>query len=70
MPKTTAKKSKSPPNCPCGPLQPLPGEKPIPEGTSAEQVLAKVQLVCDDNTGVFFFRHKQKLYLRIVEVPA
>ena len=53
--------------CACGPLKPLAGEKPIKEDTSAEQVLAKVQLACDDNTGVFFFRYDRKLYLRIVE---
>jgi len=55
-------------NCLCGPLRPLPGEKPLKEGTSADTILAKVQLVCDDNTGVFFFRHKQQLYLRIVDI--
>lgn len=55
-------------DCNCGPLGPKPGEKPIKEGTSADQILAKVQLVCDDNTAVFFFRSDQKLYMRIVEM--
>jgi hypothetical protein len=56
------------PDCNCGPLEPKPSEKPIKEGTSADQILAKVQLACDDNTGVFFFRRDRKLYMRMVEL--
>jgi hypothetical protein len=31
--------------------------------------MGRVQLACDDRTGVFFFRHKRKLYMRFVEMP-
>jgi hypothetical protein len=55
-------------DCNCGPLKPKTNEKPIKEDTTADQILAKVQLACDDNTGVFFFRHNHKLYMRIVEL--
>ena len=54
-------------DCDCGKLQPEKGEKPIPDGTTADQLLAKVQLVCDDDTGVFFYRFNHRLYMRIVE---
>jgi len=51
----------------CCDLKPRTGEKPIPEGTSSDQILAKVQLVCDDDTGIFFYRYNHKLYMRIVD---
>jgi hypothetical protein len=54
-------------DCNCGPLEPQRGEKPIKEGTTADQIFSKVQLICDDHTGVFFFRYDQKLYMRTVE---
>ena len=60
------KKSKK--ECICGPLEPQEGDEEIKEGTSPEQIVARVLLLCDDNTGVFFFRHSRKLFLRIVEV--
>ena len=66
MPKP--KDSETASDCNCGPLEPKPGEKPIKDGTTADQILAKVQLTCDDNTGVFFFRSDRKLYMRVVEV--
>lgn len=61
--------STPPAGCDCGPLKPRAGEKPIKDGTTADQILAKVQLACDNETGVFFFRHNQKLYLRLVKCP-
>lgn len=54
-------------SCAACQFTPLPGEKPIKDGTTADQIIAKVQLICDDHTGVLFFRHNQKLYLRIIE---
>jgi hypothetical protein len=62
MPKKTRKE------CTCGPLKPQEGDEEIQDGTGPEQIVARVLLLCDDNTGVFFFRYKRKLYLRIVEV--
>ena len=50
-------------------LKPQADDQEIPEGTPPYDVLAKVMLFCDDNTGVYFFRHKGKLYLRLIEVP-
>jgi hypothetical protein len=54
------------PNCNCGPLEPQDDEKPIKDGTTADQILAKVQLIVDDDTGVLFFRYNTKLYMRTV----
>ena len=61
MPKKTSK------DCNCGPLEPQEGDEMIAEGTSADQVLARVLLLCDNDTGVFFFRHDRRLCLRVVE---
>jgi len=60
-------KRKDPKPCTCGPLAPQDGDQKIEDGTGADQILAQVLLLCDNDTGVFFFRHKRKLYLRIVE---
>lgn len=51
-----------------GPLEPLPGEKPLKDTDTADQILSRVKLTCDDDTGVFFFRYERKLYMRIIEV--
>lgn len=56
--------------CDCGPLQPKTGEVPIKEGTSAESLLSQIQLICDDDTAVFLFRWKRKLYMRVIECEA
>lgn len=50
-------------------FRPLPGEKPIALGTSAESVLNQILLLCDGNTALLFFRHNRQLYLRIIESP-
>jgi hypothetical protein len=50
----------------CGPLSPQEGDEKIPDGTDAGQLLAKITLLCDDTTGVLFFRDDQALYLRVV----
>ena len=53
--------------CDCGSLTPRKNEKPIPDDTPAAQILGKIQLVCDNDTGVFFFRYDQRLYMRTVD---
>jgi len=58
----------NPPICQCGPLVPLPGEQPIPLDTSGDAILSQIQLELDKETGVFFFRSKSRLYLRVVKV--
>jgi hypothetical protein len=55
------------PTCDCGPLAPQSGEKPIPPDATPDKILAQVMLACDDQTGVFFFRYNNKLYMRTVE---
>ena len=57
-----------PPSCNCGPLAPLPGETPLAVGTSADTVVSQIMLECDDETGVFFFRFKRRLYQRVVKL--
>jgi hypothetical protein len=54
-------------SCNCGPLKPQADEKPIKEGSTPEQIMAEVQLNCDDETGVFFFRYNQQFYMRTVK---
>lgn len=56
-----------PPTCNCGPLAPLPGEQPLRPGTSAEAILSRMQLECDHETGVLFFRFQGQFYLRTVK---
>lgn len=67
MPKSTKATSNVAPECTCGPFKPQTDDQEIKAGTPAPDVLAKVMLLCDDDTGVFFFRSKQKLYLRVIE---
>jgi hypothetical protein len=55
-------------DCNCGPLTPQAGEKPIKDGTTPDSILSQIQLLCDDNTGIFFFRYNNKLYMRTVSV--
>jgi hypothetical protein len=55
------------PQCDCGGLKPAQGEKPVAPNRTAEEVMSEVRLICDDNTGAFFFRYNGKLYLRVVE---
>lgn len=54
--------------CNCGPLEPRDGDEKLAAGMTPDEVVSRVMLVCDDDTGVFFFRHSRALYLRIVEV--
>ena len=71
MPKPKAAAKNVLPSCDCGPLSPQqPDDKEIPFDTDPQQVLAKIMLICDDTTGVFFFRNNQKLYLRVVKAPS
>jgi len=37
-------------------------------GTSGDAILSQIQLEVDNETGVFFFRSKGRLYQRIVKV--
>ena len=57
-----------PPSCNCGQLAPLPGESPLALGTPSDAIVSQIQLECDNETGVFFFRFKGRLYLRVVKV--
>jgi hypothetical protein len=50
-----------------GPLEPRPGDTPIEKTDTPESIWADVLLTCDDDTGVFFFRHKRKMYRRVIE---
>lgn len=50
-----------------GKLEPQPGDTKIKPTDTSDSVMAQVALLCDDNTGVFFFRHKTSLYMRVVE---
>ena len=67
MPKPTKAARGAAAECCCGPFKPQQGDQEIPAGTEPQEVLAKIMLLCDDTTGVFFFRHNQKLYLRVIE---
>ena len=66
MPRTTKSGSGAPSECACGPFKPQADDQEIKADTPAEQVLAKIMLLCDDETGVFFFRSGAKLYLRVI----
>ena len=33
----------------------------------SQEVMTRVSLTCDDSTGVFFFRHEGRLFMRTVE---
>jgi hypothetical protein len=50
-----------------GLLTPRAGDRKIDRDEDPAQTIAEVQLTCDDNTGVFFFRHQRTLFLRVVE---
>ncbi len=50
-----------------GPLKPEDGDRKIDVDEDPMQIISEVQLTCDDNTGVFFFRFKRALFLRVVE---
>jgi hypothetical protein len=52
---------------PCGPLAATPSDIPITEVDTPEKIWSMVQVACDDNTGVFFFRDQRRIYLRYVE---
>ena len=67
MPTQKTKKTRKAAACNCGPLQPLATDKDV-TGQSAEAVLAKIDNTCDEDAGVFFFRHKRKLYLRTIKL--
>lgn len=67
MPPPNPPISNNVPQCNCGPLAPQNSDQKIDPGTSPQSVLAKIMLICDDNTGVFFFRYNQDLYLRVVK---
>ena len=56
-------------DCNCGGLTPKNGENPVPNGTSSDQILSQVQLICDNETGVLFFRYDSRLYMRVVDCP-
>ncbi len=53
--------------CDCGGLSPRPGDKEIKGTDTVDSVWSQVLLTCDDDTGVFFFRHKRRLFMRVVE---
>jgi hypothetical protein len=67
MPKATKPTRSSAPEWNCGALKPQQDDEEILAGTQPQEVLSKIMLICDDTTGVFFFRYNQKLYLRVVE---
>jgi hypothetical protein len=67
MAKSTKTASSATPECTCGPFKPQAHDHQIDRRTSAQEVLSMVMLLCDDDTGVFFFRYDQKLYLRVIE---
>jgi hypothetical protein len=54
------------PTCDCGALTPKSGEKPVSPDKTSDQIMNDVNLTCDDQTGVFFFRCNGKLYMRTV----
>lgn len=56
-----------PPTIPQQPLVPWDDEKPIPLGTSPDSLISQVQLECDNETAVLFFRYRSRLYLRVVK---
>ncbi len=66
MPKANPPAKSAGPQCSCGSLTPQPDDQEIPVATPSQEVTAKIMLYCDNQTGVFFFRNNQKLYLRVV----
>lgn len=50
-----------------GKLEAGPGDTKIRPTDTPESVMTQVALLCDDNTGVFFFRKNGNLYMRVVE---
>lgn len=66
MPKANQAAKSDGPQCCCGPLTPQPDDQEIQVGTPPQEVVAKIMLICSNQTGVFLFRNNQKLYLRVV----
>jgi hypothetical protein len=66
MPKANQAAKSDGPQCSCGPLTPQTDDQEILFATQPQEVIAKIMLCCDNQTGVFFFRNDQKLYLRVV----
>lgn len=52
---------------PTGPLKPQPGDAEIEKANTPESIWSDVLMTCDDDTGVFFFRHNRKMYKRVIE---
>lgn len=52
------------------PLDPTPrsSDTMIKPNETGDQVLGKVQLLCDDERVVVFFRHDDSLYRRVVKI--
>lgn len=51
----------------CGPMRPVDGDEPITKDETPEAIVANIMLTCDNDTGVFFFRHQRRLYRRVIE---
>lgn len=50
-----------------GELKPADGDRKLKPTDTADSIMTQIALLCDDDTGVFFFRHSGSLYLRVVE---
>ena len=50
-----------------GTLKPKKNDRKLEKDDTPESIMSEVNLAADDNTGVFFFRHKRCLYMRFVE---
>jgi hypothetical protein len=51
----------------CGSLVPQPNDIPITEVDTPDKIWNMVQVACDSNTGIFFFRHERRMYMRYIE---
>ncbi len=54
------------PEVSCGCLTPRPDDSLIPSNANSDSLLTKMKLTCDGQTGVLFYRHRGKFYLRTV----
>ncbi len=66
MPKANQAAKSDGPQCNCGSLTPIADDQQIPVATPPQEIISKIMLICDNQTGVFFFRNNQQLYLRVV----
>jgi hypothetical protein len=48
-------------------MVPQPDDVRITEVDTPDKIWSMVMIACDNDTGVFFFRHERKMYMRYIE---